>query len=310
MSANTGSLTISVIPASSTGGFQPKTDYPTPGAPVAVAVGDTNYDARLDVATACVSPYVISHRLNIGGGALGAATDYPTAAIPASVHYLDWNGDGWHDLASVTTSGTVVSMRLGDGSGAFGARHDFAGNPFASGTFFGVSTSRISAVADLDADGRSDLAIVTSSALATLLNRQPPALGTSLYGGGTPGCVGALGVSISAPPSVGTTIRFMPTNAPDRTFGLGVISTGQNLAGIDFFGIGMLCHVDFAALTLLAFDAPTDPAGTGFVGFTIPNNPALVGATGYFQSFFLTSVCKPSPFGLMSSRGLAFTIQP
>ena len=102
----------------------------------------------------------------------------------------------------------------------------------------------------------------------------------------------------------------MATNAPNRTIGLGILSTAQDAAGSDFFGIGVLCHAGFATPNLLAFDAPTDPAGTAFVDFSIPNNPALAGTPAYFQGFFLTTLCKPSPFGLMSSRGLSLVFQP
>ena len=52
-------------------GFLPKADYATPGFPLSVAVGDTNYDARLDVAVACRTASVVSHRLNVGAGILG-----------------------------------------------------------------------------------------------------------------------------------------------------------------------------------------------------------------------------------------------
>jgi hypothetical protein len=79
----------------------------------------------------------------------------------------DFDGDHHADLALLDASGEI-RVALGDGTGAFSAPHDFGplGIPTGSGTFpYGTYGYRgaVLTAADLDGDGRCDLAIVMSS---------------------------------------------------------------------------------------------------------------------------------------------------
>jgi hypothetical protein len=46
--------------------------------------------------------------------------------------------------------------------------------------------------------------------------------------------------------------------------------------------------------------------------FPIPNNPAIIGASGTFQTFSYWPVgpCSPSQFGLSCSNAVTVTVQP
>jgi len=128
--------------------------------PVAVVTGDFNRDGKPDVAilnagTAgnTADPGGVLIFLNQGNGAFQAPASYQVGFNPTSLAAADFNGDGALDLVVTSTgasfTGSFVGVLLNNGNGTFAP-------PAAVATEFGA---RSIAVADLDLDGKPDLAI-------------------------------------------------------------------------------------------------------------------------------------------------------
>jgi hypothetical protein len=220
----------------------------------------------------------------------------------------DVNGDGKCDLVAV--NGVQGAWTFLGNAGSFNTASPLGGAPSASAAL---------AVADLTSDGLPDVVVGNAAAasLEVFVQSPSPTTGISLYGTGTPGCAGALGVGANTTSHVNTPgLAFTCTNAPARALGLGLITNAQDLTGSDPFFLGIFLHVDlFTTTELLALDFVSDPQGNGFVPAPTPNIPALAGLTFYFQGIWIESVpsgqaCSPSPFHLTSTRGLAVTVQP
>jgi hypothetical protein len=96
-----------------------------------------------------------------------AARNYATGRGPGSVAIGDLNGDGKPDLAVWNASAHTVSILLNGGDGSFEARRDYQAG--GRGANWGGSV----AIADLNGDGRPDLATANASAssASVLLNR-------------------------------------------------------------------------------------------------------------------------------------------
>jgi hypothetical protein len=121
-----------------------------------VAIADLNADGRPDLAVANLNSNTVSVLLGNGNGTFGVKTDFGVGSAPVSVAIADFNADGRPDLAVANGGygvGSTVSVLLGNGDGTFGAKTDF-------GT--GIIPSSV-AIADLNADGRSDLAVANNN---------------------------------------------------------------------------------------------------------------------------------------------------
>ena len=137
------------------GTFQPPRDVGAVGIP---AVGDFNHDGKLDLAMANGSfNGMVSVLLGNGDGSFQTPQVYPTGSWPLSIAVADINGDGNSDLVvanSAEYGGTAsVSILFGNGDGSFQAARNYDAGPRP----FSV------AVADLNADGRMDLAVANDS---------------------------------------------------------------------------------------------------------------------------------------------------
>ena len=139
--------------------------------------------------------------------------------------------------------------------------------------------------------------------------------GTSVYGTGTPGCSGILWMNANVPPRINTLdFAILCSNVPTSSLGLGLVTDSQDLEGSFLFGWGILIHIDLIGSTqVLSYDMTSSSNGVGYSPIPIPNNPALIGNTYYTQCFWLQKPgddCSHSPLNLVSSNGLAITIQP
>jgi len=155
VTANSNDGSVSVLRGRPGGAFSAPAKFTTPSlALVDVAVGDINDDGDLDVAVGDNRDgvYVL---LGTGTGGLGVASTVIPAAEFGGIDALalnDVNVDGALDLVVTRQLSGTVAVLLGDGAGGFSAPTSFAAiDPIL--TFIGL------AVADLDGDGNSDLAI-------------------------------------------------------------------------------------------------------------------------------------------------------
>jgi uncharacterized protein (TIGR03437 family) len=129
-------------------------------APESVAVGDFNKDGKLDLAIAnrgdledsTIDVGSVLVFLGLGNGSFQSPTSYPAGMNPTFVTAADVNGDGAQDLVVAAHAPNFVfkvAVLLGIGNGTFGPATTFT-------TGYGPA---LIAVADLNGDGKPDLAI-------------------------------------------------------------------------------------------------------------------------------------------------------
>ncbi|TRX37771.1 FG-GAP-like repeat-containing protein [Flavobacterium restrictum] len=140
--------------------FTAKTDFATGTNPYSVAVGDLDGDGKPDLAVANFSNNTVSVYRNtatsgvVGAGSFATKIDFVTGSKPFSVAIADVDGDGKLDLAVANyISSTVSVFRNKATTGAITAASFAAKVDFTTGT-----RPQIVAVADLDGDGKLDLA--------------------------------------------------------------------------------------------------------------------------------------------------------
>lgn len=164
VTANSSARTVSVLRNRGDGTLAPKADYGTGPLPIAVAAGDLNGDGRVDLVTANSGSATVSVLLNNGNGTFAPRRDLVTGGAPNSVALADLDGDGKLDVATANPRARLahgVTVLLGRGDGTFRPKRDYAVTGYASRVL----------TADLNADGRPDLALADGGNLAAMLNR-------------------------------------------------------------------------------------------------------------------------------------------
>jgi hypothetical protein len=149
--SNINSNSVGIFLGNGAGGFT-TSSVAIGGTPNGLVAADFNGDGKPDIAATRFGSSSVAILLGNGsGGFTATATAVSTQANPANLAVGDFNQDGKTDLVVTSFTGNAVSIFLGDGAGAFTAA---AGSPVT--TDFGPISI---AVADLNGDGRQDLAV-------------------------------------------------------------------------------------------------------------------------------------------------------
>jgi uncharacterized delta-60 repeat protein len=182
--ANTGDGTVSilrntcVVGTLTTISFAPKVDIPTGSGCDSVAVGDLDGDGKPDVVTANTGNATVSLLRNISmpgsitTNSFAAAVDIPVLSGPIQVAIGDLDGDGKPDLiVAFYLPQTVSVLRNTSTVGSLTT------NSFAPMVDFSLDgRGHMPAIADLDGDGKPDVAVVTelNSLLSIFRNVSTP----------------------------------------------------------------------------------------------------------------------------------------
>ncbi|GGL43529.1 FG-GAP repeat domain-containing protein [Planomonospora parontospora] len=135
-------------------GFTSPVDHATGTGPLSLATADLNGDGRTDIVTANANEDSVSVLLGDGDGTFQPAADTTVAPGPRHVVTHDFNADGHTDLAVTDGYAARVHTLLGNGDGTF--------DPAVTLTLSGATSTDITA-ADVNGDGRTDLAVVVPS---------------------------------------------------------------------------------------------------------------------------------------------------
>jgi M6 family metalloprotease-like protein len=126
----------------------------------AVVLADVNGDGKLDVLAASWAGYGLDVFLGNGDGTFGPEAHYALDSSYAnSIAVGDFNGDGKLDAVTSDPFGATISILLGNGDGTFQTEH-----PFPTDT-----TPEAVTVADLNKDGRLDIAVTNTTGTVSIL---------------------------------------------------------------------------------------------------------------------------------------------
>jgi Bacterial Ig-like domain (group 3)/FG-GAP-like repeat len=289
---NSGS--ISVLLGNGDGTFQPAMMFADGGyLSNSVAAGDLNGDGKIDLAVAnecatasCGPLGSVTVLRGNGDGTFQEPTTYSSGGVGAGgIVIKDFNGDGKLDAAIVTGCAgncnySAVKVLLGTGTGTLQLS--------ATAYLLPVGSDQV-AVADLNGDGKPDLAVILGNNVAVLLNSATAQSSTSVSSSLNPSTYGQ-SVTITASVSSPATAESWGTPAGSVTF-----MDGSNTLGTSELSGGV------ATLTTSSLGAGSDSitavyAGSGnFAGST--SKPLAHSVAKATTNTTLTSSANPITVG-------------
>ncbi len=153
VAASSNADAVSVLIGHGDGTFSTRSDFAVGPGPSSVAIGMLDADTVPDLAVANRAGHSVSVLLGRGDGSFAPAAEFGVRNQPVSVALGDLNGDGALDLAlanrgAAFTPDSTVSVLLGRGDGTYSPPAEYPVQPGPESV----------AIADLDGDGRLDLA--------------------------------------------------------------------------------------------------------------------------------------------------------
>jgi len=148
---------ISVLLATSNGGYVSGGTYATGSSPTSLVAADFNGDKKPDLAVVNQNTGTVSILLGNGDGTFQSHTDYPVGENPVGLVAADFNNDGKIDLATISTSDSSMAIMLGQGDGTFEVQ---ALIPVSAGP-------ELLTAGDVNNDGKMDL--ITSSSYSAVI---------------------------------------------------------------------------------------------------------------------------------------------
>jgi len=162
IAATTGSDegSVDVLLAKGNGTFAERAAYAVTVGPQDLVSGDLDGDGHLDLAAACTMEETISVLLGRGDGTFKPRRDEVVGfSILTLAPPVDLDGDGHVDLTTTDFTGGTADVLLGDGQGSFAPPLSFRTGRSPEGVL----------TADLDQDGRTDIATSNESGTVSLL---------------------------------------------------------------------------------------------------------------------------------------------
>ena len=339
VTANRTNGTVSILLGNGDGTFRPAVNYPAGSPAEAVVIGDFNGDGKADLAVANFGTNTVSILLGDGLGGFSAPASFPGGTSPGALTAADFNGDSKLDLALAATNG--VNVLLGNGDGTFQAFVNYPLGTYTAGIvagdFFGTGNPGLAvesatsgnislfagagngtfaapvtvaaggtapvalAVADFNADGRSDLVVAnySSNTFSILLGQIPqPALTCNLG---------------AAPIVTGTAYNF-PCPATGGvgpyTYSIssGALPTGLSLNTSTGAITGTPTAIGPFTFTVKAVDSDTPPQSAIFTGSITVATPLVVTSSlfgGVFGTAYSATLASggTSPYNCTLTTG-------
>ncbi len=180
--------TVSVLKNNGNGTFAPMQNFPVGETPQFVAAADLNGDEAIDLAVSSTGISFtsdVSILINDSGGGFEPQVTYDVGYDATGIAAEDLDNDGDLDVAVVVKPQSRVFVLSNTGAGALAAPVLFAcGHP--------GDTSRAVAAADVNSDGRRDLAVSNmgiNQGVAVLINQTPIDVPGDIDGDGIVGIV-------------------------------------------------------------------------------------------------------------------------